>query len=263
MCMKGASGDNCESRENGPRPISRPVNSGMPAPKIGRARMKDIITELLKQPIRPLHLTDIIIAILNLPRPWPGTLAAVLFLPFLILLVLCMLQVRRSTSLDWPVVVLIVVTSLYPYLSLLLLTVTLKLDRARKVSTPWISVKDPGERLPCPEEGEDISYKHISLLHSSWRYPKKDQEFDRPMWAFHLIVVARDVVLKRIEYVQYRLHPDYPEEHRNPPPNTDRESRFALKQLAWAESVVRAEVKIKDQETLVYLAQRFCDATVN
>ena len=62
-------------------------------------------------------------------------------------------------------------------------------------------------KIKAPEGAEEISYEHMALLHSSWRYPKKDEEFGRPIWAFHLIVVAADEVLDRIESVDYTLHP--------------------------------------------------------
>ena len=92
----------------------------------------------------------------------------------------------------------------------------------------------------------------MALIHSSWRYPKKDAEFGRRMWAFHVIVQARDEVLDQIEYVKYFLARSYP----NPVQIvTDRSTRFKLKELANGESTVRCEVKIKGQEAPVLLTR--------
>ena len=106
-------------------------------------------------------------------------------------------------------------------------------------------------RLEIPEGAEEISYEHMALLHSSWRYPKKDAEFGRPVWAFHLIVVAADEVLDRIDSVDYTLHPDYGDHQRQMV--KDRTSNFALKELAWGEGIVRATITIRNQQTLVKL----------
>jgi len=104
--------------------------------------------------------------------------------------------------------------------------------------------------LKAPDKGEQVTENHLALVHSSWRYAKKDSEFKKDMYAFHVIVQGNEEVLDRIEYVKYSLHPTYPN------PNqvvTDRKSHFKLKELAWGESNVRAEVKIKGQEQTIKL----------
>jgi transcription initiation factor IIF auxiliary subunit len=111
-------------------------------------------------------------------------------------------------------------------------------------------IQKPRE-FKIPVGAEEISYEHMALLHSSWRYPKKDAEFGRPIWAFHLIVVAADEVLDRIESVNYTLHPTYGDRQRQPV--DDRMSKFSLKELAWGESIVRATITIRNQQTLVKL----------
>jgi tetratricopeptide (TPR) repeat protein len=105
--------------------------------------------------------------------------------------------------------------------------------------------KSPGQSVPVTEN-------HLALIHSSWRYPKKDAEFGRQMYCFHVVVQGRDEVLDRIEYVKYRLDPSYPNPDRTV---TDRKSRFKLKELAWGESTVRAEVKVKGQEEPIQLSR--------
>ena len=118
----------------------------------------------------------------------------------------------------------------------------------------WVKICEEIQKpreIKAPEGAEEISFEHMALLHSSWRYPKKDAEFGRPIWAFHLIVVAADEVLDRIDSVTYTLHPSYGERERQE--IRDRTSNFALKELAWAESIVRATITIRNQQTLVKL----------
>jgi hypothetical protein len=118
----------------------------------------------------------------------------------------------------------------------------------------WVKICEEIQKpreIKAPEGAEEISFEHVALLHSSWRYPKKDAEFGRPIWAFHLIVVAADEVLDRIDSVTYTLHPSYGERERQE--IRDRTSNFALKELAWAESIVRATITIRNQQTLVKL----------
>ncbi len=94
---------------------------------------------------------------------------------------------------------------------------------------------------------------HLALIfHSSWRYPKKDQDLGRPAYAVHAVIQARDSVLDRSDSVRYRLHPSYP----NPIQTiTDRESRFKLKELAWGESILRADAKIRGQDEPIHLSR--------
>lgn len=107
--------------------------------------------------------------------------------------------------------------------------------------------------LVVPSENEPVTRSHMALIHSSWRYPKKDAEFGRPMYAFHALIQAPDRVLNRIEYVKYLLDRSYKELAVQIV--TDRSSRFKLKQLAWGESILRAEVKIKGQDDLIELSR--------
>jgi hypothetical protein len=66
--------------------------------------------------------------------------------------------------------------------------------------------------------------------------------------------VAADEVLDRFESVDYTLHPTYGDRLRQLV--DDRMSNFALKELAWGawgESIVRATITIRNQQTLVKL----------
>lgn len=111
--------------------------------------------------------------------------------------------------------------------------------------------------LPSPKANEKITENNIALIHSSWRYQKKDKEFRQKMYVIQILVQANDDVLDKIEYVKYSLHPSYP----NPiQTKTDRRNQFQLKELAWGEFNLKAEVKIMDQEEVVNLT-RFINLT--
>lgn len=79
------------------------------------------------------------------------------------------------------------------------------------------------------------------------------------MFCFHVAIQASDVVLDRVENVRYSLHPSYPNRIQIV---TDRKSRFKLKELAWGESIVKAEVKIKDQQEPIKLS-RYINLTLS
>jgi hypothetical protein len=111
--------------------------------------------------------------------------------------------------------------------------------------------------LTAPGKGDIITADHMALIHSSWRYPKKDAEFGMPMWALNVVIQAKDQVLDRIESAKYLLNPAYP----NPiQVVTDRQSRFKLKELANGESTVRCQVKIKGQAEPISL-ERYINLT--
>ena len=107
--------------------------------------------------------------------------------------------------------------------------------------------------LETPGSDDTVTEDHLALLHSSWRYAKVDDRFQgRAMYVFHVVIKARESVLNRIEFVRYRLPPPWPNPERT---ITDRESHFKLKELAWGEFRLDAEVKIKGQHDLVKLSR--------
>jgi hypothetical protein len=82
---------------------------------------------------------------------------------------------------------------------------------------------------PVPSTGEAVTANHLALIHSSWRCPKKDADFGPRMWAFHVVLQAREEVLDKIEYVKYFLDKSYPVPVKV---ETDPSTRFKLKELA-------------------------------
>ena len=155
-------------------------------------------------------------------------------------------------TLVWPAFALAVALIFRHSLLKLLSAVEKRLDSGAEVTSTWITFGAVPSNLQSPDKNSPVTENHLALVHSNWRYPKKDAEFSRPMFGFHIIIQATDDVLDRIEFVKYGLHPSYP----NPLQTvTDRKSRFKLKELAWGESTVRAGVKIKGQDEPINLSR--------
>jgi hypothetical protein len=101
----------------------------------------------------------------------------------------------------------------------------------------------PGS-IDSPGKDEQVNENHIALVHSSWRYAKKDEEFGKKMYVIQVVVFANDDVMEKIEKVRYILHPTY---KINVHECTNRAERFEMKELAWGDFILRAEIQIKGQ----------------
>ena len=160
--------------------------------------------------------------------------------------------IKLIDTMAWPFVVIVTFVVFYPQLSKLFKAILHRIESGAEFTTPWASVGKAPSAVEAPKESEPITENHMALIHSSWRYPKKDKEFGYRMYGFHVIIQAPDEVLDRIEFVKYKLDSSYP----NPVQTVnDRKSHFKLKELAWCESILRAEVKIKDQYELIHLSR--------
>ena len=94
--------------------------------------------------------------------------------------------------------------------------------------------------------GHTISAENLTLIHSSWRRSDKDEAYNfRKMYQIHLIVYGRPEVLNRIRSVTFNLN-GYPPD-RIKQEGGERKKNYELKELAWGQSYVRADVFIKDQ----------------
>lgn len=161
-------------------------------------------------------------------------------------------SVKLVTALAWSATVLGIILFFKSNLEIVFDAVIKRIKAGAQIETPWFSVHALSTTLPMPEAGSSVTAEHLALIHSSWRYPQKDKEFGRRMYAFNAIIQGQDDVLDRIEYVKYTLHRSYP----NPiQTTTDRVGRFKLKELAYGESELRAEVKIKEQNELICLTR--------
>lgn len=106
--------------------------------------------------------------------------------------------------------------------------------------------------LNSPKPNETINENHVALMHTSWRYPKKDKEFGKKMFVIQVIVMGNDEVLDKIEWVKYFLHKSYPNNIRTVFKGVD---NFEFKELAWGEFVLKAEIKIKDSDHTLKLSR--------
>jgi len=164
----------------------------------------------------------------------------------------CENVIALISAISWPVTVLLILVLFYWKFVSILSALKKRIDAGCEVKTPWGSLGAVPMILKSPKKDEPVTENHMALNHSSWRYHKKDKEFKCPMYCFQAVIQAEDEVLDRIEYVEYHLHPTYP----NPIQTiTNRKSRFKLKELAWGESNLRAEVKVKGQDELIRLSR--------
>jgi hypothetical protein len=155
------------------------------------------------------------------------------------------------SALAWPSTVLLLALVFRSRFAHLLFALTRRLEAGAELTTPWISV-GAVVKLPSASKEEKITASHIALVHSSWRYAKKDREFKKRMYCFHAIIQGADQVLDRVESVTYYLDPSYPKPKRTV---TDRASKFKLKELAYGESMLRAVVTIAGQAETVELTR--------
>jgi hypothetical protein len=165
--------------------------------------------------------------------------------------------IQALTSLAWPVFALICITGFRKPLLGLLESLKKRLDSGASIKVLQVEVGAAPSNLPGASSADLITSDHMALIHSSWRYPKKDVEFGMPMWAFHVVIQAREEVLNRIESAKYILDPSYPNTVQIV---TDRLSRFKLKELANGESTVVCEVKVKGQPDIIRL-KRYINLT--
>lgn len=164
-----------------------------------------------------------------------------------------------SGSLLWQLLAIIFVLVYHGPIRRLFNSVVRRIERGDEVRiSTWITLGRSTGRLKAPASEGLVTDDHVALIHRSWRVPKRDEEFPgQKMFQIHVILYGEPEALDRVEYVFYRLDSSYP----NPVSCTgDRKESFSLKELANGHSLVRAEVKIKDQEEIIYLS-RFVDLT--
>jgi hypothetical protein len=160
--------------------------------------------------------------------------------------------VKLVAAYAWPVALTLLLLLFRKELRSLLSSLVKRVEAGHALKTTWFSIDAPPVSLKAPASGELVKAEHLALVHSSWRYAKKDREFRKNMYAFHAVIQGTDEVLDRVEYVKYRLNSSYP----NPvQTSTERRSKFKLKELAWGESHLHAEVKIRDQEEPILLSR--------
>jgi hypothetical protein len=89
-----------------------------------------------------------------------------------------------------------------------------------------------------------MTSKDVPLEIITWRASDRDEEFKRKMYRVDAFINAPDKIMDLIESVTYYLSPTYTSPVQV---KEDRASKFKLKELAWGSSILKAEIKIKDQ----------------
>src|SRR5580704_17674469 len=107
----------------------------------------------------------------------------------------------HSLPFAWPSIALIAITVFRKPIFAILYGLRQRVDAGASFEFWQIRLGAAPNNLPTPKEGATITADHMALIHSSWRYPRKDAEFGTPMWAFHVVIQAKDEVLDRIESV--------------------------------------------------------------
>ena len=168
------------------------------------------------------------------------------------------LDLVRSINL-WALIALAFFLAYHAQLKRLLESLTRRIELGDEVRiATWITLGKSAGPLKTPLAEGTVTDDHIALIHRSWRVPDRDEEFGRQeMYQVHLILFGEKAALDRVEYVLYKLDPSYPNPTRA---SSDRKNAFELKELANGYSLIRADVKIKDQPEVVYLS-RFIDLT--
>jgi hypothetical protein len=160
-------------------------------------------------------------------------------------------------ALAWPILIGAVLFAYRKLIGSLLVAALARVQRGDEIKIGIISIGQAVGQLKLPQSGELLTDDHLALIHRSWRVPKRDAEFGRPMHQFHIIVFGTSEALRRVDYVVYRLDKAYPRPVQvgGPPSNN-----FELKELANGYSLVRAEVYVRGQSEPVRLS-RFIDLT--
>jgi hypothetical protein len=152
----------------------------------------------------------------------------------------------------WPLLLLVIYLINSKRINRLIETLVSRIEKGAAFEVSTLKVGQIPVSIPSPKENEIVTENNLALLHSSWRYQKKDKEFNKKMYVIQIIIQANNDVLDRIEYVKYSLHSSYPNSVQT---TTDRTNHFQLKELAWGEFNLKAIVKIKEQKEIINLTR--------
>jgi hypothetical protein len=158
--------------------------------------------------------------------------------------------VKLVEILIWPFVTSTIYLFNFKRINRLFEVLILRIENGAEFEFSSIKIGEVPSNLPSAQITEEILEKHLALVHSSWRYQKKDVDFGRKMYCFEVHIEANLDVLERIEYVKYTLHKSYPNPEQT---KTNFNDKFVLKELAWGASYVKAFVKIKNQKEEILL----------
>jgi hypothetical protein len=167
--------------------------------------------------------------------------------------------IQSLVPLAWPFLIAIFFFVYYNSILRIFNALVRRIERGDEVHlSTWITLGKSSGPLKLPATDGYVTDDHVSLIHRSWRVSDRDKEFgNQKMYQIHVILFGERAALDRVEYVLYRLDPAYPNPVRS---GGTREKNFELKELANGYSLIRADVKIKEQDELIYLS-RFIDLT--
>jgi hypothetical protein len=171
--------------------------------------------------------------------------------------------VTLVTGLAWPLVLVLGLALLWPQLHELASEVVLRTRKGSSLQlASFLSLGElpaQAKRIPSPAAAESVTLSNIALLHTSFVRQDKTREYSdgRIYYQFEVIVMAPGPVMARIDSVVYHLEDAWPPHLRRQTVH-DRASRFKMKELANGTSIVRADVKLIDDEEPVHL-NRFID----
>src|SRR5262245_41626427 len=106
--------------------------------------------------------------------------------------------------------------------------------------------------LEAVEDSEEVSEKHLHLVHSCWRVARQTP-FGLMPYQIHVVLFGHPSALDRVDRVAYKL-PGYPNGHAHAIKN-EREKLFELKQLANGFSIVQADVFMKRPQRVLRLSR--------
>jgi hypothetical protein len=96
---------------------------------------------------------------------------------------------------------------------------------------------------------------NVSIHVNCWRAEEYDTEYRRKMYRWDATIQGNDAILDEIDSVTYRLHPSYRKSVYiiRCEDEAGRGKNFKLKELAWGESVLAAEVRFKNKDKVITL----------
>jgi hypothetical protein len=162
---------------------------------------------------------------------------------------------KAAAGLCWPLLVAAMLVFFRSQMTALFDAVVTLVSRGSEVKIGFITIGQAVGQLKVPLPADAITDDHLALIHRSWRVPKQDAKFGRPMYQIHVIVFGTAEALRRIDYVVYRLEEAYPKPVQVGGPL---KTNFELKELANGYSLIRAEVHVRSQQEPVRLS-RFID----
>ncbi|RKT10553.1 hypothetical protein B0G69_7981 [Paraburkholderia sp. RAU2J] len=170
------------------------------------------------------------------------------------------------TGLIWPIFLLVVIVLYQPHVERLFHEVAERIKQGSGISVGnWVTLEKTNipaaaQRIPAPTEEQSVTLENIALLHTSFfseKGTRKHGQDGRLYYQFEVVVMAPDVVMGRVERVEYHLEKAWPPENREHV-SEDRASRFKMKDLANGTSIVVADVFFRGDDHPLKL-NRFID----